>query len=267
MAAPHVAGAAALEVAANGRALNAAGVAEIRQALIDAAEPQSAWGPANTFDPDANPEGLANVASGPLDYPPTVAITSPAEGSVSGTIDITATATDDNAVTQVEFFVDGASIGVDTTAPYAASWNTTTVTDGPYTVKATATDTANQTASHSISVTVDNYAPAEATVSVTLPNGTDGYSTQGGMNGDKHLLFTVVLVDDLGAAVANASVSIDLYRDEGFIASETATTGADGTATFTLKNASSGCYTTSVTDVLAAGLTWDYVTPVNQFCK
>ena len=80
-------------------------------------------------------------------------------------------------------------------------------------------------------------------------------------------LVITVLVDDLGAAVANASVSIDLYRDEGFIASETATTGAGGTATFTLMNASSGCYTTSVTDVLAAGLTWDDLTPVNQFCK
>ena len=48
MAAPHVAGAAALDIAAKGRATDAAGVAEIRQVLIDAAEAQSFWGPAKS---------------------------------------------------------------------------------------------------------------------------------------------------------------------------------------------------------------------------
>lgn len=43
MAAPHVAGVAALYIAANGRATNAAGVFKIRQAIIDAAQPQSVW--------------------------------------------------------------------------------------------------------------------------------------------------------------------------------------------------------------------------------
>ena len=58
MAAPHVAGAVALEIAANGRAYDAQGVHAIRQALIDSAEAQSAWGPANTQDPDNKAEGL-----------------------------------------------------------------------------------------------------------------------------------------------------------------------------------------------------------------
>ena len=62
MASPHVAGAVALYIAANGRAHNAAGVAQIRQALIDRAELQAAWGPADTRDPDGNREGLVNVA-------------------------------------------------------------------------------------------------------------------------------------------------------------------------------------------------------------
>lgn len=53
MAAPHVAGLAALYIAANGRATNAAGVFKIRQAIIDAAEPQSLWnGGAVVFDED-----------------------------------------------------------------------------------------------------------------------------------------------------------------------------------------------------------------------
>ncbi len=53
---------------------------------------------------------------GPTENPPTVNVTDPAEGAtVSGTsVPVAATASDDNGVTQVEFFVDGGSIGVDT---------------------------------------------------------------------------------------------------------------------------------------------------------
>ena len=67
--------------------------------------------------------------------------------------------------------------------------------------------------------------------------------------------------------VGGASVSIDLFLDGGFLAPGSGTTGTDGTLTFTLKNASSGIYTTTVTDVTAAGLTWDGSTPANEFCK
>lgn len=59
LAAPHVAGLVALYIAANGRATNAAGVARIRQAIIDASLPQSQWNTTNTLDPDTNPEPLA----------------------------------------------------------------------------------------------------------------------------------------------------------------------------------------------------------------
>jgi subtilisin len=58
-AAPHVAGLAALYIATHGRATNAAGVYAIRQAIVDAALPQSLWHTASTLDPDTNHEGLA----------------------------------------------------------------------------------------------------------------------------------------------------------------------------------------------------------------
>jgi hypothetical protein len=103
---------------------------------------------------------LANCGV-PSDTAPTVTITNPANGSiVSGAVNVTATASDDHGVTQVEFFVDGASIGVDTTTPYSASWNTTTYSNGVHTVSATATDTIGQTANHSVIVTVQNTAVA-----------------------------------------------------------------------------------------------------------
>ena len=104
-------------------------------------------------------------------------------------------------------------------------------------------------------------------VSVTSPSGENGYGTEGGKAKDKHLLITVALLDDLGNEVAGASVSIDLFRDDSFVASGTSTTGTNGTVTFTLKNAKPGCYTTTVTGVTADGLTWDDTTPANQYCK
>lgn len=62
MAAPHVTGAVALYVAACGRAQGAAGVASIRQALIDCAEAQYLWRTDQLMtDPDPNQEGLVDV--------------------------------------------------------------------------------------------------------------------------------------------------------------------------------------------------------------
>jgi hypothetical protein len=54
--------------------------------------------------------------------PPTVALTSPANGaSVSGTVAITAAAADSIGVATVEFWVNGALVGTDTAAPCAYS--------------------------------------------------------------------------------------------------------------------------------------------------
>lgn len=66
-AAPHVTGLVALYIATHGRATDAAGVYRIRQAIVDAAQPQSAWMALDTLDQDANPEGLAqpNIAWAP----------------------------------------------------------------------------------------------------------------------------------------------------------------------------------------------------------
>jgi hypothetical protein len=91
------------------------------------------------------------------DYPPGVTLTNPTEGAtVSGTVNVTADASDDKGVTQVEFFVDSTSLGVDTTAPYSVNWNTTSVSNGGHVVKAVATDTIGQTAQDTNNVTVSN---------------------------------------------------------------------------------------------------------------
>ena len=88
---------------------------------------------------------------------PTVAVTAPATGStVSGTVTVSATASDDVAVAGVQFLLDGALLGAeDTTSPYSVAWNTTTATAGSHTLTARARDAAgNQATSAAVPVTV-----------------------------------------------------------------------------------------------------------------
>ena len=67
MASPHAAGLAALYIAINGRATNAAGVYAIRQALIDSGVAQdSARGLAQLNDPDANWENIGWAGTEPV---------------------------------------------------------------------------------------------------------------------------------------------------------------------------------------------------------
>jgi len=94
--------------------------------------------------------------------PPTVSIDAPAGGTtVSGTVTVTMTATDNVAVSSVQLEVDGATVATLTTAPYNHAWDTTTVANGTHTLTAVATDSAgNATTSAAVSVTVDNTVPA-----------------------------------------------------------------------------------------------------------
>ncbi len=97
---------------------------------------------------------------------PTVAVTAPAGGTtVSGTVTVQASASDNVAVTSVQFTLDGAALGAaDTSAPYSTSWATTTATAGPHTLRAVARDAAgNETTSAGVTVTVDNSVPPPPT--------------------------------------------------------------------------------------------------------
>ena len=90
--------------------------------------------------------------------PPTVSITSPANGStVSGTVTLQASASAGLALAGVQFSLDGAKLGsMVTSAPYAVSWDTTQSTNGSHTITAVAQDSGGNTASASVTVTVTN---------------------------------------------------------------------------------------------------------------
>ena len=103
---------------------------------------------------------------------PTVALTAPANGStVVGVASVTATASDDTAVTGVQFLLDGNNLGsVDTTAPYSYSWNTSTATNGAHTLSAAAFDAAgNIGTSTTVTVTVNNSVNVAPTIDPSTP--------------------------------------------------------------------------------------------------
>jgi subtilisin family serine protease len=88
-------------------------------------------------------QGSWTTAAGPPpNQAPTAALVAPAGGStVSGTVAITATAADsDGAITKVVFDVPGLGVVEDTQAPYQVTWNTRTLPNGSYPIRAHAVD-------------------------------------------------------------------------------------------------------------------------------
>jgi hypothetical protein len=84
---------------------------------------------------------------GAANTPPTVSITSPSNGAsflTNAVVAIAATAADaDGTVSQVEFKVDGISVGIDNTAPYTANY--TASSNGSHCITAIATDNLGST--------------------------------------------------------------------------------------------------------------------------
>ncbi|TME78827.1 MAG: hypothetical protein E6I45_13650 [Chloroflexi bacterium] len=150
MASPHVAGVAALALSVQ-PALSPSDVRNLLKATGDCPNTQPAnangtctgkgqWG----NDPDGIAEPVVNALraaqnAGPYDHPPTVALTSPTNGSsVSGVVPLAATASDDVGVSSVEFTINGAHLTTDTDGSngWTASWNTAGLAPGVYTVAA-----------------------------------------------------------------------------------------------------------------------------------
>jgi hypothetical protein len=101
--------------------------------------------------------------------PPTVSITSPTSGTVTGTVSVQISASDASGIASVSLSANGSFVGSDSTAPFTISWDTTTVVNGSVQLVATATDAspnANAASSAPVTVTVNN-ASTQTTVPVT----------------------------------------------------------------------------------------------------
>ncbi len=106
------------------------------------------------------------VTSTPDTTAPTTAITAPANGAtVGGTTTVSASASDNVGVTQVEFYVDGVLKSTDTTSPYSYAWDTTAYAAGSHSLYTKAYDAANNVGtSATITVTVNNSVSAQMAV-------------------------------------------------------------------------------------------------------
>ncbi|MDQ3940404.1 MAG: S8 family serine peptidase, partial [Actinomycetota bacterium] len=250
MATPHVAGAAALVWAYHPTET----YASVRNRLFDSVDKTSA------LTGKVATGGRLNVdrAIAPVDHAPVVTSLSPAGGSeVSGTTTVTATASDDVTVTNVQFFVDGVLIGTDADGSdgYSAAWDTTTYTeDSLHTLTATATDNAGQTGSRTATnVRVNNQPDPPPPPTPVLHVG-DLDKSAANTSGNRWRATVTITVHDQGdAPVGDALVAVSWSTGN----TGSCTTSSSGTCTVSLTvKRSLPSLTLTVTGVTKSGTTY-----------
>lgn len=261
MAAPHVAGAAALLVSAG-----AASPQQVEDTILSN----------GTFDwtdesGDGVREPLLNVgeplifspvtvaSNDPASFnaPPGVAISSPAQGAsfVTGSeISFQGTAADaeDGDMTALlNWYANGVLIG-------SGGGFTHVLADGNYSIRAEVTDSGGITRGSTIDITV-----APTMVGVADPIGC---VLSGGKRKDRNLGVVATVIDPLGATVPNASVSVTITHDAGAFWGSSGVTGADGTVAFTIRNAKAGTYVTRIDGITGGTIKWDGTQPQGNSC-
>ncbi|MEB8347201.1 family 16 glycosylhydrolase [Flavobacteriaceae bacterium KMM 6898] len=185
---------------------------------------------------------------------PVVSITGPTDGAMLSqgqTISITANASDaDGSIVQVEFYVNGNSIGVDTTQPYSVNWQ---VVAGNSTITADATDNElATTTSQSVGVTGESSGDP---VNVHVASIATGTVDMG--KGNKSGTATVIILDDQGSAILNASVTGTFSGT--FNEQKSAVTDSNGVAVLQTQASSKGGVVVNlcVDDVVYTSLPYD----------
>lgn len=94
--------------------------------------------------------------------PPAVSFISPAtNATVSGSVTLAASASDNVGVAGVQFKVDGANLGAELTQPpYTLAWNSVSASNAGHILTASARDAAGNKGGASVSVTVNNVPPS-----------------------------------------------------------------------------------------------------------
>lgn len=197
-----VRGAVAVDVSATA---SSGAIQEIHVSLDGASAVGAAGSPAHfTFDSASVPDGkhtltaIAKAADGSTgqasitvtadNTAPEARLTSPSAGTeLVGAVDLAATATDGNAVAQVDFYANGFLVGTARAAAWQVTWDTSRAADGSYTLVARATDAAGN---------VKDSAP----VTVTVKNGGNGPPGPGGPS--------VTLTQPVGGATLTGTIPI-----------------------------------------------------------
>src|SRR2546423_6517196 len=177
--------------------------------------------------------------------PPTVSITAPANNAaLSGTVTLTATASDDVGVVGVQFRVDSANVGSPVTnLPYSYAVDTTTVSNGAHTITAVASDAAgNASTSAAINVNVNN-------AGSTAPSITSQPASQT-VTAGQTATFSVIATGTAPLAYQWQRNSVNISGATSTLYTTPATTTADSGSAFRVIVTNSAGTTTSSTATL-----------------
>jgi Leucine-rich repeat (LRR) protein len=114
------------------------------------------------------------------DNPPAATISSPANGAtVSGSVSIQASATDDNGVSKLELYIDGSKVATCAASVCTYTWDTLSFSNDKHIIATLAYDTINQTGQAQVTVRVYNLGSlpsVEREALVALYDSTNGVS-------------------------------------------------------------------------------------------
>lgn len=235
-ASPLVAGAAALAISAN-PALTAA---QVDAVVLTTARDLGTAGYDTTFGSGLLNAGaivsaaLSLKVSEPIDaQAPSVAISAPLGGTVSGLVPVNVSASDNMGVASVDLYVNGTKIATDNATPFSFSWDSGKFANGAVSVVAYAYDAAgNSKASAPVTLTVSNIAADTLAPVVSLSTKTFGYG----------IIIDASATDNV--AVSSMSLAID---------GKAVTTAAGGSLVYAVKfrSLSAGGHTlvVSATDI------------------
>ncbi|MEO8028020.1 MAG: S8 family serine peptidase [Bryobacteraceae bacterium] len=239
---PIVAGVAALALSANGSLSPSAVTSLLTQNADDLGSPgfDSAfgWGRVNAYRVLQAAGGAPSDTTAPL-----VSIGSPSNGTtVSGSVYITGSASDNVGVTRVEFYVDNVLKSTGSSASFSFPWTTTTAANGNHSIMVKAYDAANNSSTSSTTLNVSN-------VTVPPPSDTQApvvyiTSPAAGSTAPTALKIAVAATDNVRVTQVN------IYVDSVLIASSTS---SSATANWNTKKVASGNHTITATAVDAAG--------------
>jgi hypothetical protein len=214
-ASPLVAGAAALAISAN-PALTAD---QVDAVILTTARDLGAAGYDTTFGSGLLNAGaivtaaLSQKVSAPIDaQAPSVAISSPLGGTVSGLVPVNVSASDNVGVASVDLYVNGKKIATDNAVPFSFSWNSSTFANGAVSVVAYAYDAAgNSKASAPVALTVSNIVADTVAPVVSLSTTTSGYGIRINASATDNVKVSSMSLAIDGKTVANVTGSSLVY--------------------------------------------------------
>jgi hypothetical protein len=153
--------------------------------------------------------------------PPTVSITVPSGGSVSGVVTVSVSASDNVGVASVQLLVNGAVLATDTSSPYNFSWDSSSLAGTSATLTARAYDAAGNFATSAPSTVsvisntptsgVDSTPPTVQITGVTNGQQVNGMVTVGAVASDNVAVSSVTLSID-GATMVTSNASTVSYK-------------------------------------------------------